>query len=238
MAELEALPGSTRPAEPPPVVELVDVWRSFAGPPPVDALRGVDLRLDRGEYLAIVGPSGSGKSTMLHVLGLLDRPSAGIYRLEGVDVSQMSEAQRSGLRGHRIGFVFQAFHLLPTRSLIDNVLLPLIYQGVPRRGRRDRAVQALERVHLGHRLDANPLTLSGGERQRVAVARALVSEPSLLLADEPTGNLDQRNAAGVLDLFDELHAAGISIAIITHDDAVSRRAQRLVRITDGRVSAG
>ncbi|TKV60348.1 ABC transporter ATP-binding protein [Nakamurella flava] len=222
---------------PVPVVELVDIRRSFPGPPVVDVLRGVDLRLDRGEYVAIVGPSGSGKSTMLHLLGLLDRPTAGAYRLDGLDVSAMGEAQRAAVRGRRIGFVFQAFHLLPTRSLVDNVALPLVYQGVGRRERRERATRALHRVHLSHRVDARPLTLSGGERQRVAVARALVTGPSLLLADEPTGNLDQANAAAVLDLFAELHAGGMTIAVITHDEAVSRRAERVVRLSDGRVTA-
>lgn len=228
-------PGGDEPDA--PVVELVDVRRSFPGPPAVDVLRGVDLRLDRGEYVAITGPSGSGKSTMLHLLGLLDRPSSGAYRLDGFDVARWGEAQRAALRGQRIGFVFQAFHLLPTRSLVDNVALPLVYQGLARRERRTRALAALERVHLGHRVDARPSTLSGGERQRVAVARALVTGPSLLLADEPTGNLDRRNAAGVLDLFDEVHAGGMTIAVITHDDAVSRRAQRVVRLVDGRVAA-
>ncbi|MEO5834015.1 MAG: ABC transporter ATP-binding protein [Nakamurella sp.] len=220
-----------------PVVELVDVHRSFPGPPEVLAVKGVDLAVERGEYLSIIGPSGSGKSTLLHVLGLLDRPTSGTYLLDGVDVAKMTEGDRAGMRGGRIGFVFQAFHLLASRSVVDNVMLAMVYQDVPRRDRRPRALEALERVGLGHRLDFAPAQLSGGERQRVAVARALVGRPSLLLADEPTGNLDQANAAGVLDLFDDLHTAGITIAVITHDEQVSARAQRRVRITDGELSA-
>ncbi len=220
-----------------PVVELVDLHRSFPGPPEVLAVRGVDLAVLPGEYLSIVGPSGSGKSTLLHVLGLLDRPTSGTYLLDGVDVARMSEGERAGMRGGRIGFVFQAFHLLPSRSVLDNVMLAMVYQRVPRRERRTRALEALDRVGLAHRTDFAPAQLSGGERQRVAVARALVGRPSLLLADEPTGNLDQANAAGVMDLFDDLHDGGITIAVITHDEAVSARAERRVRITDGELAA-
>lgn len=220
-----------------PVVELVDIHRSFPGPPEVLAVRGVNLRIGQGEYLSIVGPSGSGKSTLLHVLGLLDRPTSGTYLLDGVDVARMSEGERAGMRGGRIGFVFQAFHLLASRSVLDNVMLAMVYQRVARRERRLRAAEALQRVGLDHRIDFSPGQLSGGERQRVAVARALVGRPSLLLADEPTGNLDQSNAASVLDLFDDLHAGGITIAVITHDEQVSRRAERRVRITDGELDA-
>lgn len=220
-----------------PVVELIDVHRSFPGPPEVLAVRGVHLTIARGEYLSIVGPSGSGKSTLLHVLGLLDTPTSGTYLLDGVDVAAMSEGQRAGMRGGRIGFVFQAFHLLASRSVLDNVMLAMVYQRIGRRQRRERAAEALDRVGLGHRRDFAPGLLSGGERQRVAVARALVGRPSLLLADEPTGNLDQANAAGVLDLFDQLHRAGITVAVITHDEQVSARAERRVRITDGELVA-
>jgi putative ABC transport system ATP-binding protein len=219
------------------VVTLVDLHRSFPGPPEVHAIRGVNLAIRQGDYVCIVGPSGSGKSTLLHVLGLLDRPTSGSYLLDGVDVATMNESQRAGMRGARIGFVFQAFHLLAARSVIDNVMLPMVYQSVGRRERRRRAVEALDRVGMGHRLDFGPGTLSGGERQRVAVARALVGRPSLLLADEPTGNLDQENAAGVLDLFDDLHRSGITIAVITHDERVSDRAQWRVRMTDGQLVA-
>ena len=216
-----------------PVVRMAGVGRSFPGPPEVHAVRAVDLVIEPGEYLSIVGPSGSGKSTLLHLLGLLDRPTGGSYWLDGEDVSQLSERRRAVLRGERIGFVFQAFHLLPYRSVLENVALPMVYHRVPRRERVERSRGALERVGLGHRMEFDPATLSGGERQRVAIARALVSEPSLLLADEPTGNLDSASAASILDLFDELHAGGLTLAVITHDAGVSGRAQRRVHIVDG-----
>jgi putative ABC transport system ATP-binding protein len=219
-----------------PVVEMTGVGRVYPGPPRVEAVRDVDLSVGQGEYLSIIGPSGSGKSTLLHLLGLLDRPSHGTYRLDGVDVGTLSERRRTRVRGERIGFVFQAFHLLPHRTVLENVELAMIYLRVPRKERTARATATLERVGLGHRLDFDPITLSGGERQRVAIARALVAQPSLLLADEPTGNLDSGNAASVLDLFDELHAEGLTLAVITHDDGVSARAQRRVRIVDGVMS--
>jgi putative ABC transport system ATP-binding protein len=217
----------------PPVVLLDGVGRTFPGPPPVEALHPASLVIERGDYLSIVGPSGSGKSTLLHLLGLLDRPTAGRYELDGVDTTGMSDRHRTALRGQRIGFVFQSFHLLGHRTVVENVLLAMLYNRTPAKDRRDRAVAALERVGLGHRLEATPTTLSGGERQRVAIARALVARPSLLLADEPTGNLDSRTSASVLDLFDELHADGLTLVVITHDGDVSERARRRVRITDG-----
>nr|WP_238993055.1 ABC transporter ATP-binding protein [Jiangella aurantiaca] len=220
----------------PPVVEMSGIGRVYPGPPRVEAVRDVDLTIAPGEYLSIIGPSGSGKSTLLHLLGLLDRPSHGIYLLDGVDVGTLPERRRTRVRGERIGFVFQAFHLLPHRSVLENVELAMVYLRVPRKERTARATATLERVGLGHRLDFDPITLSGGERQRVAIARALVAQPSLLLADEPTGNLDSGNAASVLDLFDELHADGLTLAVITHDDGVSARAQRRVRIVDGVMS--
>lgn len=220
-----------------PVVTLLDVHRSFPGPPEVQAVRGVNLTISTGEYVSIIGPSGSGKSTLLHLLGLLDQPTAGHYLLDGEDVSGLPERDRSAVRGQRIGFVFQAFHLLPTRSVLDNVMLSMLYQAIGRTERRRRADEALARVGLEHRREFSPRTLSGGERQRVAIARALAGRPSLLLADEPTGNLDQANAAGVLDLFDELHRDGLTLAVITHDEAVSHRADRRVRMTDGWLGA-
>jgi putative ABC transport system ATP-binding protein len=174
---------------------------------------------------------------LLHLIGLLDRPTTGEYLLNGRDTAKASERERAALRGSQIGFVFQAFHLLPQRSVLDNVAIGAVYQGVPTRERRRRAAAVLERVGLGHRLNFSPRTLSGGERQRVAVARALVSTPALLLADEPTGNLDSVSSNSLLDVFDELHTAGMTIAVITHDEAVSRRAQRGVRIVDGRLTA-
>ena len=226
------------PAEPeaPPVIDLRGLSRSFPGDPPVEALRRVDLTVRRGDYVSIIGPSGSGKSTLLHILGLLDRPTAGDYLLDGVSTATVSENERARLRGGRIGFVFQAFHLLPHRTVLDNVLLASLYSGVPRAERRERALEALDRVGLSHRLEFMPTVLSGGERQRVAVARAVISRPHVLLADEPTGNLDSATSAGVLDLFEELHADGLTLVIITHDAGVSARAQRQVRITDGTLS--
>ncbi len=216
-----------------PVVEMTGVQRVFPGPPEVAAIQQVDLVIGSGEYLSIVGPSGSGKSTLLHLLGLLDTPTGGVYRLDGVDTSTLRERRRAVLRGERIGFVFQAFHLLDHRTVLENVALSMLYVGVPRRERMDRARRALDRVGLSHRVDFPTTTLSGGERQRVAIARAIVAEPSLLLADEPTGNLDSANAAAVLDAFDDLSHEGITLAVITHDLAVSARAHRQVHITDG-----
>jgi putative ABC transport system ATP-binding protein len=215
-----------------PVVELTDVTKAYPG---VVALRGVNLRVERGEYVAIVGPSGSGKSTMLNVLGLLDRPTAGEYRLDGEATSGSTAERRTAVRARRIGFVFQAFHLLARRTALENVLLPMLYNGADRAGREERARAALERVGLGHRLGFHPPTLSGGERQRVAVARAIVSRPALLLADEPTGNLDRSTAAQILTLLEELHADGLSVMMITHDEHLARRASRRLRIADGRL---
>jgi putative ABC transport system ATP-binding protein len=221
-----------------PVVELRGVGRRFPSVPPVDALRDVDLVVRRGEYLSIVGPSGSGKSTLLNILGCLDRPTAGAYLLDGIDVARLGEAQRNAQRGQRIGFVFQAFHLLPHRTALENVMTAGLYNRTPRQGRRERAAAALDRVGLAHRRDALPGTLSGGERQRVAIARGLVGRPSLLLCDEPTGNLDTANGDAILALFDDLRSDGITLVVVTHDDAVSRRADRIVGMVDGRMLEG
>ncbi|MFI7225412.1 ABC transporter ATP-binding protein [Nonomuraea angiospora] len=218
---------------PEPVISLAEVSREFASEPPVRALDRVTLRVDRGDYLAIVGPSGSGKSTLLNVLGLLDRPSSGSYRLDGAETTTLRDGARTRLRGDRIGFVFQSFHLLSHRSVVENVMLAEIYSRQARKGRRERALAALERVGLGHRTGFAPDRLSGGERQRTAIARALMGEPSLLLCDEPTGNLDSRNTESVLGLFDELRGQGMTIVVITHEREVSERAGRRVRITDG-----
>jgi putative ABC transport system ATP-binding protein len=226
----------THPGPDAPLVQLRDVTRSFPGPPEVQALKGINLTVERGDYVSIVGPSGSGKSTMLSILGLLDRPSVGEYHLDGVLTSSLDEDSRAAVRARRIGFVFQAFHLMSRRTVLDNVLMPMLYSGVPRAEREDRARTALERVGLGGRTGFLPGLLSGGERQRVAVARAVVSRPSLLLADEPTGNLDRRTSDEVMDLFDELRADGLTLIVITHDDAVAARASRRVRIADGRLS--
>ena len=219
----------------PPVVDLQDVGLTYPGPPAVDALRGVTLSIRRGEYVAITGASGSGKSTLLNVVGLLDRATSGRYALEGVEVSSLTERQRAALRGRRIGFVFQSFHLLPQRSARDNVALAQTYVGVKRRDRERRAEALLERVGLGHRKDAVASQLSGGERQRVAISRALLNEPSLLLCDEPTGNLDTSTAADVLALVRELNADGQTIALITHDLGVAAQADRQLDLRDGRV---
>ncbi|QIM16154.1 ABC transporter ATP-binding protein [Leucobacter insecticola] len=216
-----------------PIIELSEVTRLFAGPPQVFALRGVDLRVERGDYLAIVGPSGSGKSTMLNILGLLDRPTTGNFLFEGVDVSELDDDGRTALRGQAIGFVFQSFHLLAARSVLANVMLAAAYAGVPRDEREDLARIALDRVGLGHRLNFSPATLSGGERQRVAIARAVCTSPRLLLADEPTGNLDRENSEAVISLFDELSADGLTIIMITHDESVAAAAKRRARISDG-----
>lgn len=216
-----------------PIVQLDDVTRFFPGPPPVNALRGVTLRVERGDYLAIVGPSGSGKSTMLNTLGLLDRPSTGRFLFEGIDVSELSDDERSALRGRAVGFVFQSFHLMPTRTVLENVMLAGTYAGLTREEREPLARAALERVGLSHRVDFSPATLSGGERQRVAIARAVCTSPRLLLADEPTGNLDRENSASIMRLFDELGADGLTIVMITHDPKVADAARRRARISDG-----
>ncbi|MFC0110214.1 ABC transporter ATP-binding protein [Kibdelosporangium aridum] len=216
-----------------PVIELHGVTRTFDGPVPVLALRLADLVIRAGEYVAIMGRSGSGKSTLMHLLGLLDRPTAGTYLLGGTDTSGLSDVQRTRLRGRMIGFVFQAFHLLAHRTVVANVELGLMYSGVPRADRQKRARAVLNQVGLSDRADFFPTTLSGGERQRVAIARAIATRPALLLADEPTGNLDSATAESVLELFDELNSTGLAVITVTHDEAVAAHAQRQVRINDG-----
>jgi putative ABC transport system ATP-binding protein len=228
-------PGDTSEA---PLVEVRGVGRTFGASKSVTALSDVSLRVERGGYLAITGPSGAGKSTALNILGLLDRPSTGEYLFDGVATASLDDGRRSRLRGAGIGFVFQAFHLLSTRTVRENVSLAFLYGAVPRHERAQRAESALERVGLGHRLDVGPATLSGGERQRVAIARAVCTGPRLLLADEPTGNLDRANAEAVLTLFDELHDDGLTIITITHDPQVAERAHRRVTIADGRLTEG
>jgi putative ABC transport system ATP-binding protein len=247
-------PGSAGPAYPPapgslngpvhqnsvrspvrPLVQFVRIWKTYtAGSVPVHALRGVSISVYPGEYISIIGPSGSGKSTFMHILGCLDVPTSGRYYLAGTDVSKMDEEALAEVRNRRIGFVFQQFHLLPRLSAWRNVELPLIYAGVDRRTRKLRALEALEQVGLADRVTHHPNQLSGGQQQRVAVARALVTEPDLLLADEPTGNLDSRSSADVLGMLDALHKTGRTIVLITHEQDVAEAAERIMRFRDGR----
>jgi putative ABC transport system ATP-binding protein len=220
-----------------PVLDVRGLTKVYGqGEYAVHALRGVDLVVDRGEYVAVVGQSGSGKSTLLNMLGCLDAPTTGRFRLEGLDVANLNDRQQSVLRNRQIGFVFQSFNLIPRTTALANVELPLVYAGMGRRVRRERARAALTLAGLEDRQDHRPNQLSGGQQQRVAVARALVGSPALLLADEPTGNLDSESTADVLDLFDGLHASGRTIVMITHDGEVAARASRVVTVTDGRLS--
>jgi putative ABC transport system ATP-binding protein len=219
-----------------PVIDLHDVIKTYrTGTLTVEAVRGVTLSILPGEYVAIMGPSGSGKSTLMHILGCLDPLTAGSYRLAGQDVSRMSDDELADVRNRRIGFVFQQFNLLPSLSAWRNVELPLCYAGVRRDERRSRAIDALQRVGLADRIMHRPGELSGGQQQRVAVARAVVTDPALILADEPTGNLDSAAATEVLALFDELHRSGRTIVLITHEADVASRAERIIRLRDGRI---
>jgi putative ABC transport system ATP-binding protein len=220
------------------VIQVVDLTREYQmGSERVQALRGVSLEIRRNEYLAIMGPSGSGKSTMMNLLGCLDTPSTGEYWLNGQEVSRMPDDALARVRNKEIGFVFQTFNLLPRATALQNVELPLVYAGVSGRDRRHRARHALERVGLGNRMDHRPNELSGGQRQRVAIARALVNEPSILLADEPTGNLDSATSAEVMRVFDLLHHQGQTIVVVTHEADIAAHAARVVTLRDGRVAS-
>jgi putative ABC transport system ATP-binding protein len=220
------------------VIEVADVTKTHrGGEVSVQALRGVSLVVHEGEFVAIMGPSGSGKTTLLGILGCLDRPSEGSYKLDGEEVGGLSETKRAHVRGQRIGFVFQAFNLLPRSTALKNVELPLVYAGVSSHQRRGRSLQALAEVGLAERANHRPNQLSGGEQQRVAIARALVIDPSVVLLDEPTGNLDSRNAEEVLAIIERVHVSGATIVMVTHSNEVAERATRIVRLADGLVVA-
>lgn len=218
------------------LLELEGVWKSFPlGESRVEALRGIDMAIDHGEFVAIMGPSGSGKTTLLEILGAISRPSEGSYLFEGEPIEEKDDDALADLRCARIGFVFQTFNLMPRMSAVRNAALPLLYAGVKRSEREARATALLERLGLGHRLDHRPTQLSGGERQRVAIARALVNEPRLLLADEPTGNLDEATGDEILGIFRDLHVEGRTLVVVTHSEEVAAHTERIVRIRDGRI---
>ena len=218
-----------------PAVELRDVLRRHPGDPPVESLRGVSLRIEPGELLAVVGPSGSGKTTLLHIVGTLDRPTSGLVRIAGVDTTRMSDRQISGFRAARLGFVFQQFFLIDGMSVLDNVAAGLLYRGIDARTRRRLAASALERVGLAHRLGHRPAQLSGGESQRTAIARSVVGSPALVLADEPTGNLDSASGAEIIALLKDLNRDGTTIAVVTHNHELAAAMHRRIELKDGRI---
>jgi len=218
------------------VVELQDIRKSyFLAHTELPVLRGIDLCFSKGEYAAIMGPSGSGKSTLLNLLGCLDRPTGGKYLLGGLDISEMDDDTLSVIRGKRIGFIFQSFNLIPQLNLVENIEMPMYYQQVHKHERRERAVELACKVGLSDRLHHRPSELSGGQQQRVAIARALANDPVILLADEPTGNLDSRSGSDILGLLDELHGAGKTIIVVTHDSNVAKRTQRSIHMLDGKI---
>ena len=221
------------------ILELSHIEKDYGTPSsPVPVLHDVNLTLEKGEYLAIMGPSGSGKSTLMNIIGYLDVPTRGVYRFDGEDNTRASDSNMATVRNQKIGFVFQSFHLLPQRRAWENVALPLMYAGVGRRERKKRAIEALERMGLADRVDFYPTQLSGGQCQRVAIARAIVTHPLLLLADEPTGALDSKSGQQIMDIFDELHAQGMTIVMITHERAIAERAERILYIYDGYLKGG
>jgi putative ABC transport system ATP-binding protein len=219
------------------LIETVDLWKTYVmGTEEIHALRGVSVNIERGEYVAIMGPSGSGKSTLMNLIGCLDTPSKGSYLLNSKQVSQMNDDELARIRNEEIGFVFQTFNLLPRATALHNVELPLVYAGVPAKERQARAKSSLEKVELGDRMGHRPNQLSGGQRQRVAVARALVNNPSIILADEPTGNLDSKTGNEIMGLFGKLHEAGNTIILVTHEADIAAYAKRVIHIRDGRIS--
>ena len=225
---------------PPPVAELQELCKTYYKPDGsvmVEALKSVDLSIAQGEYMAIMGASGSGKSTLMNVLGCLDQPTGGRYLLDGVAANELSDEELSRFRGEKIGFVFQAFNLIPQLSIEENVAVPLFYQGVHKRVRVRRAVETLGLVGLDNRVGHKPRELSGGQQQRVAIARALVTNPVILMADEPTGNLDSKTGEQILSMFEDLHANGMTIIMVTHDDSVADRCERVVRLKDGEIES-
>jgi len=228
----------TTPASGTPVIQTDGLAKTYPGAEPVHALRPLDLTVRRGEFVAVMGVSGSGKSTLMNLLGCLDTPTAGSYRLDGVEVATLSRNQRADLRNQKLGFIFQGFNLLARTTAVDNVLLPLLYDRTGRiKNPRERAVEALTRVGLEHRLDHVPSELSGGQQQRVAIARALVNEPAVLLADEPTGNLDSVTSDEIMRLFEQLYRAGNTLIVVSHEDEIAAHARRVVRLRDGAVES-
>lgn len=216
------------------VIEIKGIRRNFQlGQEVVKVLKGIDLEIEQGEYVAFMGPSGSGKSTLMNLLGCLDTPTSGSYILNGKDVSQMSDDELAEIRNKEIGFVFQTFNLLPRTTALDNVALPMIYAGKSKEDRNKRAAEVLKNVGLADRMDHKPNQLSGGQRQRVAVGRALVNHPSIILADEPTGNLDSKTSVEIMNLFDEIHAAGNTVILVTHEEDIAEHAHRIIRLRDG-----
>ena len=218
------------------LIDIRDITKVYEmGEEKVHALSGVTLGVERGEYVAIMGPSGSGKSTLMNLIGCLDTPTAGSYVLNGREVATMSDDELAAIRNQEIGFVFQTFNLLPRTNALHQVELPLVYSGLPRKERRERAIQSLQAVGLGDRMNHHPSEMSGGQRQRVAIARALINDPSILLADEPTGNLDSQTGAEIMSLFDELNGRGNTIVLVTHEEDIAAHARRIVRLLDGKV---
>ncbi len=220
------------------VIKIRNITRDFPlGQEIVKVLKGIDLDIERGEYVALMGPSGSGKSTLMNLLGCLDTPTAGTYELNGKDVSNMSQDELADIRNTEIGFVFQTFNLLPRTTALENVALPMVYAGVPKSARIKRAEEVLTDVGLADRMDHKPNQLSGGQRQRVAVGRALVNKPSIILADEPTGNLDSKTSDEIMKLFDDIHAAGNTVILVTHEEEIAEHAHRIIRLRDGIVES-